>query len=431
MKPAPRLLIADNMGNITTHPRLKLAADRGGRLFSPDWNELVPLPDESELFFLPGRRAIGLNPSNAKMEIADGLAVAAFAAPGYTLSATPAYAKDEDAPVLPLFAYGSAGYSRGKIWICASRVDEDRRQIFSGVPRGKIEREARRLLKEYPDNRLINHIILNCVREYACPAARNFALGRYEAPLPTSRACDARCVGCISQIQEQGAAKVTPQCRLAFVPTAEEVTEVMRVHASREKVRPVFSFGQGCEGDPLANAGLLRESIELYRSYGGKGTINCNTNASNTEAVAELCDAGLTSLRVSLNSSIPEQYEAYYRPVNYSFDDVRRSIAAARKKGVFVSLNLLYFPGITDTEPELRSLANLCAEGGVSMIQWRNLNIDPGWYQNYMADLAPTSPAMGFNSFARALRESCPWLRYGYFNPWLGERAEIIAPALV
>ena len=28
----------------------------------------------------------------------------------------------------------------------------------------------------------------------------------------------------------------------------------------------------------------------------------------------------------------------------------------------------------------------------------------------------------------KRLKKLCPWLRYGYFNPYLGDRAEITAP---
>ena len=60
-----------------------------------------------------------------------------------------------------------------------------------------------------------------------------------------------------------------PQCRLTFTPTPEEVVEIMRFHASRETERPVFSFGQGCEGEPLTEAPLLIESVRRYREAGG------------------------------------------------------------------------------------------------------------------------------------------------------------------
>ncbi|MDO5484165.1 MAG: radical SAM protein, partial [Desulfovibrionaceae bacterium] len=245
------------------------------------------------------------------------------------------------------------------------------------------------------------------------------------------RACNARCVGCISAQDKDSPVKVTPQCRLAFTPTAAEIVEVMRVHQERESAQPIYSFGQGCEGDPLTNAALLAESIGLFRAQGGRGTVNCNTNASNPRAVEDLAEAGLTSLRVSLNSARPALYERYYRPTNYSFDDVRASIATARKHGLFVSLNLLFFPGITDTEDELEALARLVGENGVSMIQWRNLNIDPEWYYGLLCgqeEQADTSPSLGLALFMKRLKKLCPWLRYGYFNPYLGERAELAAP---
>ncbi|GHU95027.1 hypothetical protein AGMMS49974_05620 [Deltaproteobacteria bacterium] len=196
----------------------------------------------------------------------------------------------------------------------------------------------------------------------------------------------------------------------------------MRLHEQRETRHPVYSFGQGCEGDPLMDADLLAESIQTFRDGGGRGTINCNTNVSRPEAVIRLAQAGMTSLRVSLNSARDSLYHGYYRPMDYNFDDVRRSMREARERGIFVSLNLIFFPGITDTEDELAALARLVGENGVSMVQWRNLNIDPEWHFTMTADAAQPSPCMGLTTLL------CPWLRYGYFNPWLGEKVAITAP---
>lgn len=439
---APRLVMADERGNIVDAPGLLMVCRRGAQWGLPRPDELMPLPEESELFLLPGRRAVGLDPESGSMEAVDGLAVAAFAAPAHTLSAHPAYVAEEGAPLLPLFAYGAVGFARGRFWVCARRVDDDPRQQFRHIKPGRIEREARALLRAHPKNRLIRHIIENCVRRYSCPAARNFALGRYEAPLPTSRACNARCVGCISAKGADSPLAVTPQCRLAFTPKPEELAEVMALHARREQATPIYSFGQGCEGDPLLNPDLLVESVRLFRGatepadWTGHGTVNCNTNASRPGAVARLAGAGLTSLRVSLNSARPELYARYYRPTDYDFSDVVESIRTARRAGVFVSLNLLFFPGVTDTEAELEALARLVGENGVSMIQWRNLNIDPEWYWRAMTgesgggDGAGAGGAggMGLAAFMKRLRGLCPWLRYGYFNPWLGDRADIAAP---
>lgn len=424
------LALADANGNIYDDPALSMVISRAGQWSLPRKDELVPLPPESELFLLPGRKAVGFDAARGRMEEAEGLAVAAFAAPGYTLTGSPAYLEEQDAPLLPLFAYGAVGYASGRFWIAASRVDDDPRQRFAGIRPERIERESGKLLAAWPKNRLVGHIITNCVRRYACPAARNFALGRYEAPLPTSTACNARCVGCISLKDRDSPIATTPQCRMKFIPTPKEVAEVMAIHAARERRQPIYSFGQGCEGDPLTNPELLHAAIKIFRGQGGPGTINCNSNASRPDVLPALARAGLTSLRVSLNSAHPELYAAYYRPNGYSFANVRESIKTARKAGIYVSLNLLYFPGVTDTWKEINALADLCGDG-VSMIQLRNLNIDPLWYPETLGinrEGTTFEPALGLNKFRKQLKKNCPWLRFGYFNPYLGEKADTAAP---
>ena len=412
----PHLVAADEHGNIYDHPDLYMVCRKGNELALPKPDELIPLPAGSEFFLLPGRRALGLDPETGQLEALDEWAVAAFISPAHTLTATTAYLSDEDAPTLPLFAYGALGFARGRFYVAAKKVDEDPRQVFTGIAPQTVEKAALKLSRAFPQNRLVQHLMHKCVLTYACPAARNLALGRYEAPLPVSRACNARCVGCISQQSEDSPIAVTPQCRLTFTPTAEEVVEVMEHHAKNELTAPIFSFGQGCEGEPLTESPLLEAAIALFRSRGGQGTINLNSNASDPKAVAALAAAGLTSLRVSLNSAREEAYNRYYRPVNYTFAHVRESIGAAKAAGVFVSLNLLYFPGITDTEAELNALVELLTAYKIDFIQLRNLNIDPEMYLTLMQGLAD-EPSMGLANFRKRLRKECDWLSFGYFNP--------------
>ncbi|MDE7064644.1 MAG: radical SAM protein, partial [Desulfovibrionaceae bacterium] len=219
----PHLVVADARGNIYDHPDLLMICRRGTQWGLPRPDELMPLPAESELFLLPGRRAVGLDPQTGVSEVQEEPAVAAFAAPAHTLTAHPAYVSDADAPVLPLFASGAVGFARGRFYVCARKVDEDVRQVFRNVSRRRLEQCVRALVRQYPENRLMQHIMNNCVLRYDCPAARNLALGRYEAPLPTSHVCNARCVGCISQQEEDSLIRTTPQCRLEFTPTPREV----------------------------------------------------------------------------------------------------------------------------------------------------------------------------------------------------------------
>lgn len=416
----PALLTADPDGNIYDEPALLMLCRRGRELALPRPDELMPLPPESELFLLPGRRALGLDPRSGQVEARQGLAVAAFAAPAHTLTAHPAYRREPGAPMLPLFAYGAVGYARGRMYICAGKVDDDPRQIFTGISAKKLRAAALELSARFPANRLIQHLTHTCALTYACPAGRNFCLGRYEAPLPVSRACNARCLGCISRREEDSPVCATPQRRLEFTPSPEELAEVMLLHQSRA-ANPIYSFGQGCEGEPLTEAGLIEEAVKLFRRRGGRGTVNLNSNGSMPERITRLAAAGLSSLRVSLNSARETPYNIYHRPQGYSLDQVREGIAAAGDAGLFISLNLLFFPGFSDTELETGALEELIAGVGVDCLQLRNLNIDPEYYLEALSGVE-TGPALGFANFKRRLLRARPSLKIAYFNPALPDK---------
>ncbi|WP_462324057.1 radical SAM protein [Desulfoplanes sp.] len=415
---SPRALFADKNGQIYDHPELLMVCRRGNQLTLPRPDELIPLPAESDLYLLPGRDALGFDPEIGQMEvIGEGTAVAGFVCPSYTLSATTAYQQaGENVPPLPLFAYGAIGYAGGKFWVTAKQVDTDKRQVFCNIPCERIEAGANKLMKTFPDNRLVTHLA-KCALTYGCPAAKNFALGRSEAPLPTSRTCNARCVGCIS-LQPEDSGFPSSQNRISFRPTAEEVCQVMLHHNAREK-RAVYSFGQGCEGEPLTEAVLLEKSIATFRAGGGKGTVNINTNASLPETMAPLAKAGLSSIRASMNSAREEMYNAYYRPASFTFSDVKATICQAKANGLHVSLNYLFFPGINDTEAELDALIGFLQETKADFIQMRNLSLDPEIYLSRLPDSA-NSPVMGLKNFMKRIRKNCPWIKFGYFNPYLG-----------
>jgi hypothetical protein len=138
---------------------------------------------------------------------------------------------------------------------------------------------------QLPDNRLARHLE-HCALTYGCPAGKNFFLGRYEAPLPTSRACNARCLGCISLQHDDRL--TSSQNRIAFTPSAEEIAGVALAHINRVE-NSVVSFGQGCEGDPLMAARVpSARPLRLIREKTADGTINMNTNASLPQVLAPL-----------------------------------------------------------------------------------------------------------------------------------------------
>ena len=104
------------------------------------------------------------------------------------------------------------------------------------------------------------------------------------------------------------------------------------------------------------------------------------------------------------------------------------SIARARRHGLFISLNFLYFPGVSDTEEEFDALGDLVDLHRVDFIQMRNLNLDPELYVDVahqaLADTGGLGPSMGFVNFRKRLKKRCPWLQFGYFNPDVRNRRE-------
>ncbi len=410
----PCLVYADERGNIYDHPDLLMLCRRGSELTLPRPDELIPLPEDSEFFLLPGRGALGWT-GHRTGGGAGRTGRGRVRQPGphaLGLGRIPGQARRAGAAALCL---GAVGFYEGRFYVCARRVDQDRRQEFACVPRERIEAGARKLLAEFPKNRLVRHLT-GCALTYGCPAAKNLALGRFEAPLPTSRTCNARCVGCISH-QPEDSGFPSNQNRITFKPTEREIVEVMLRHQGKER-RPIYSFGQGCEGEPLTEAALLGASIARFRKQGGRGTVNINTNASLPGTLPELRSAGLDSIRVSLNSVRKGPYEAYYRPNGYRFEDVLESIRAAKGLGMFVSLNLLYFPGVTDCENEWDALDAVVRETRLDLIQLRNLNLDPELAMRLLGGF-DSGPCMGLANFMKRLRKSNPHLRFGYFNPYL------------
>jgi pyruvate-formate lyase-activating enzyme len=319
-----------------------------------------------------------------------------------------------DAPTLPLFCYTAAGWQDEKIYVPAVRIEKDIRQESEGYHDDEIEVGTEHLLKAYPNNRLIKHLMENCCMTYTCPAARNLALGRWECPVPISPACNANCIGCIS-FQPSDETIVSTQDRLTFKPTAEEIVEFTVPHLETAPF-PIISYGQGCEGEPLLMWETIRESIIEIRKHTQKGSININTNGSMPKAVKALCEAGLTSIRVSTNSAREEVYTPYYRPNNYVFADIIESLKVATSMGAWTSINYFVFPGMTDSIAEYEALRKLIKETGLKMIQWRNFNIDPDWYLGKIG-VTDTGECMGMKQMLELIREEFPDLKFGYFNP--------------
>lgn len=413
--PSPYLLYSDGKGNIFEDQSLYATGRSGWDALSVPSAEWIPLPSGGSLYELPGRRGIGIDVETGEMRLCErGWAVAAFIPPAHTGYYLAAYETDPDAPVLPLFCYTAAGWWNDQFWVTAVRIEDDIRQDCDGYKQPLIEQGTEQLLKAYPLNRLVKHLMENCCQTYTCPAARNFSMGRWECPVPVSPACNANCVGCIS-LQPDEEKIVSTQDRLQFKPSVEEIVEFTVPHLETAPF-PIISFGQGCEGEPLLMWETIRDSIIEIRKHTIKGSININTNGSNPAALKALCDAGLNSIRVSTNSARKEIYTPYYRPNNYQFEDILESLKVVNSFGGWTSINYFVFPGMTDSLAEYEALRKLIKETGLNMIQWRNFNIDPDWYLGKIG-VTETGECMGIRQLQQLIQEEFPNLRFGYFNP--------------
>ncbi len=382
----------------------------------------IKMPFGGELMLMPDRTPVLYNVRKHRFEVTEKnpytpgdpiFPVAAFNSPGYVISFVSAYKENRNAGFLPLFSYGAVGWHRGKFRSAVIRVDREKRQDLRLMKPEDVDAGIRKIQGKMPDNRLETHLE-KCALEYGCPAAKNFFLGRYEAPLPTSGHCNAHCLGCLSL--QKNSDIPHSQERIAFKPSSAEIAEVALCHIRRVR-QSVVSFGQGCEGDPLLAADVIEPAIKQIRSKTRRGTINMNTNGSKPRILKNLFIAGLDSVRISLNSVRSKSYDAYFRPKGYTFDDVIKSIETALESGKFVSINYLNCPGFTDTPEEVDALIEFTNTYSINMIQWRNLNFDPAKYWAIMSAATELGRPVGMHRVIQQMKESFPDLKHGYFNP--------------
>jgi wyosine [tRNA(Phe)-imidazoG37] synthetase (radical SAM superfamily) len=404
-------------GTILDHPELLMAGVGGGAPRPVRDDERVALPRGSDLFLLPGRVPIGLDPRTGAAVEWDGdgedvCAVAAFLAPAWTMFLHPAYRTRPGAPALPLFAYSAAGFADGQLWATGMRVDEDARQDPWRFDAKRLKRQVARGLRAMEGNLVVQQLE-TCALTYGCRAAQNFFIGRHEAPIPTSVACNSKCIGCIS-LQPDGEFRASHD-RIRRAPTPGEIADLAVAHIERVP-GGVVSFGQGCEGEPLLGRDLLPAATRLIRERTARGTVNVNTNGSLPGVVDAMCAGGLDAIRVSMNSARPEVYDAYYRPRKYTFEDVKETLRVMRRRDRYRSINYLVFPGLTDTDEELDAISAFVEETDLDLIQMRNLNIDPELYRERMP-AGSVREGFGIGELMRRLSARFPHLRYGYFNP--------------
>ena len=415
-----RLVAADTRGQILDHPTLGMAGRSGADLVRVPPEDLLRFPEGTKLFSMPKSRPVAWDSRRCAFRPVprariDGrtftcTTVAAFLPPGYTRTLLPAASYPATQPPLPLWPYTAVGWDGEAFVAAAIRTDPMDHSAARHYDDRDLLTLIERRLSQSPDNPILQQLV-RCATEYHCLAAKNLFLGRWEAPLPVANACNSACVGCISWQPSTGT-KASHE-RIRYTPAPQDVVEVALPFLATVP-DAIASFGQGCEGEPLLVADVVAEAIRMIRAATGRGTLNLNTNGSLPGRVEQIARAGLDSIRISLNSALPETYTPYYQPRHYRYADVKESILRSAALGLYTTINYLVFPGVTDREEELDALLSLIRETGLDMIQMRNLSIDPELYLHTVP--RPKGKCVGIRTVLQTLRREFPKVEIGYFN---------------
>jgi pyruvate-formate lyase-activating enzyme len=409
------LVYADSDGEIRVHSELAALGRNGRELWEFKEEEMILLPPGADLFQLKEALPIGMDEMTGEPVVLTGednetvAAVAAFLPMGYARLMVPAWERVSNEK-LPLYSYTAvAGGEDGRLYVAAQPIEVSLKWDPFQYPRPMLESLIPDRKGEFPKNRILEQLAY-CSLEYHCLTAQNIFFRRWEAGIPVSRSCNARCLGCISE--QPAECCPSPQRRVNFVPEVREIVELAVAHLE-DAEDGIISFGQGCEGEPLTAGGLLTEAVKMIREQTAKGTININTNGGYNDQMEALVHAGLDSVRVSLFSADPVDYTRYHRPQGYTLENVRKSLHICRDAGVDTSLNLLVYPGFTDQPSQMEQLKALLREGCINRIQFRNLNIDPEQFSSIFID---DDEGIGLAVWLKEIRSEFPQLMIGSFS---------------
>lgn len=410
------VMYSNENGEWIENPEYAMLGRSGNSWVIPARSEMIPLPSGSSLVSIPGYYPVGLGNNNEAICLNNdpyrpgrrAEAVAALLPQGFTRTLLPACVPGPQPGGIPLLGYTAVGFRGDKVF--AAAVQSDRHHSWH--PRyyntEKIGVRIHRMLGRFPHNRILRQLA-KCSLQYGCFTAQNLFYQRWEAGIPTTPACNADCLGCIS---EQHGEADSPQHRLDFIPSSQEIVE-LAVNHLQNAPEAIISFGQGCEGEPSLNAALLAPAIEQIRARTKRGTININTHGGNDRQLLKMFKAGLDAIRVTVFSLLEEHYNLYHRPGNYGLAQVLNTVQAALDHNIQVSLNLLVMPGFTDHPREVEALLKFIRANPIYMIQLRNLNLDP---EVISRNLGFESGSLGITTMLGILQKEAPQVRLGSYT---------------
>lgn len=375
---------------------------------------MIPLPHGATLSLLPDCRAVGVDADGELRTSPAGVRpIGAMLPTGYARLLTPAYDKEPAAGHMPLFGYTAVASLHDKLFVSALPLDPGGGWDPADHNTEDLEQIVQERVEADPKNRLLAHHA-HCATQYGCYTAQNLFYGRNEMAIAVSVACNAQCVGCISEQLDDITA---PHDRIAFTPAVDEIVHLALPHVESAP-EPIVSFGQGCEGEPLLRARLIARAIGEIRRRCDRGQMHINTNGSSARAIQHLVDAGLDSIRVSMFSANEQQHIAYYGPRNYGLADMEESLRLSRRRGLHTSVNLLAYPGFTDCPSEVDALIDFFRRSEVQMVQMRTLNMDRELLHEKVG--FPNEIGIGIDRLMERLQIEIPEIELGSHTPYTG-----------
>ena len=158
--------------------------------------------------------------------------------------------------------------------------------------------------------------------------------------------------------------------------------------------------------------------------------MNVNTNGSLPDTVGDLA-RGRVRLHTREHGQRPGPGSTRPIPARTASASARwrKTVAQAKDAGLFVSLNFLFHPGVSDTEEELEALGSLIEGTKADFVQLRNLNLDPELYAKVVVGSGVGFGAsMSLANFMKRLRKRCPLAQVRVFQPLAGPRRLELRP---
>lgn len=402
----PNLVYANKRGQIFDHTELYMAARSAGFNFVPYEIELVELPKEANLYLMQNTVPVAYNQDTTNMEdFPGGAAVAAILPQPYLRLFLPAYTCAEGEQ-LPPMAYTAIGWLEEKFVTPALQMDKLRPVNVNSTETALAK--AAEAKEKFPKNKLIP-FLEECISQNACSMAADIFTGGYECAIPVSMA------HCTEPVIPSAA--LATGCsglrKLNFTPSSRDIIEVAMFYADQTK-KPLITFGSACEGDPVMVAETVAKAIKVIKKNRPDATVSYIGCAGFPDKMKMLYEAGLDSVRLTVNSVNPSTYERFYRPKGFTFDGIYKSIELAHRAGVFVSLGLETLPGLNDRESETQALMDFIEAFKIDLIQMSNLDGDPNAiFQLYNFKFEEIH---GIKNMLKLLKKRFKSLKFGYYN---------------